>query len=160
MIAGHVDSLTAKLKPISKKQFKQGYVELGVAPYGGSLNSTWWDRDLGVGGRVIIKNPDGKIESRLVNLDWPIARVSTLAPHFGAPANGPFNKETQMIPIIGLERLTQLYLNYLWHSQIYSSEDDPQLMPVGTFAAGQPARLVKAVSSQLGIRDGTSKHTL
>ena len=28
--------------------------------------------------------------------------VSTLAPHFGLPQNGPFNPETQQVPIIGL----------------------------------------------------------
>ncbi|KIJ50917.1 hypothetical protein M422DRAFT_27047 [Sphaerobolus stellatus SS14] len=140
MIAGHVDSLTAKLKPVSNKPVTQGYVQLGVAPYGGGLNSTWWDRDLGIGGRVVVKNSEGKIETRLVKLDWPIARISTLAPHFGAPANGPFNKETQMTPVIGLE----------------NSEDDQKLMPVGTFAAKQPARLVKIISSQIGIQDYSS----
>lgn len=103
MIAGHIDALTAKLKPISAKPAVEGYVQIGVAPYGGSLGSTWWDRDLGIAGRVVVKNPDGKIESKLVNLDWPVARISSLAVHFGAPSNGPFNKETQMTPVIGLE---------------------------------------------------------
>jgi aspartyl aminopeptidase len=104
MTAGHIDALTAKLKPVSKKPNTAGYVQLGVAPYAGALNSTWWDRDLGVGGRVIVKTSDGKIESKLVKLDWPIARISTLAPHFGSAANGPFNQETQMTPVVGLER--------------------------------------------------------
>jgi len=52
----------------------------------------------------MMKTAEGKIESRLVNLDWPIARISTLAPHFGAAAAGPFNRETQMTPVIGLEK--------------------------------------------------------
>lgn len=75
-----------------------------MAPYSGGLSSQWWDRDLGIGGRVIVKNAEGKIESRLVKLDWPIARISSLAVHFGALSQGPFNKETQMIPVIGMER--------------------------------------------------------
>ena len=104
MAAGHIDALTAKLKPVSKKPTSAGYVQLGVAPYAGALNSTWWDRDLGIGGRVIVKTSAQSIESRLVKLDWPIARISTLAPHFGSAASGPFNKETQMTPVIGLER--------------------------------------------------------
>ena len=103
MAAGHIDALTAKLKPISKKPTSAGYVQLGVAPYAGALNSTWWDRDLGIGGRVIVKTGQS-IESRLVKLAWPIARISTLAPHFGSASSGPFNKETQMTPVIGLER--------------------------------------------------------
>merc|ERR1711881_193188 len=103
MLAGHVDALTAKLKPIPKLRTKAGYVQLGVAPYAGALNSTWWDRDLGIGGRVLVKESSGKVVTKLVKLDWPIARIPTLAPHFGAAASGPFNPETQMVPIIGLE---------------------------------------------------------
>lgn len=104
IVVGHIDALTAKLKPVSKKPDSHGYVQLGVAPYAGALNSTWWDRDLGVGGRVVVKNSHGKIETKLVKLDYPIARIPTLAPHFGIVASGPFNKETQMVPIVGLER--------------------------------------------------------
>jgi aminopeptidase I len=137
MAAGHIDALTARLKPVSKKPCTAGYLQLGVAPYAGALNPTWWDRDLGCGGRVIVKNSEGKIETKLVRLDWPIARISTLAPHFGAVANGPFNPETQMTPVIGLE----------------CSEDDQKSLPAGTFVATQPARLVKAISSELGITD-------
>ena len=139
MAAGHIDAVTAKLKPVSKKPVAAGYIQLGVAPYAGGLNSTWWDRDLGVGGRVIVQKRDGAVESRLVKLDWPIARISTLAPHFGAAAQGPFNTETQMTPVIGLE----------------GSEDDQKSMPEGSFAAKQPARLVKAIAGELGITDCT-----
>jgi aminopeptidase I len=70
IIAGHIDALTAKLKPISKLDTKAGYVQLGIAPYAGALNSTWWDRDLGIGGRVLVKEGE-KIVTKLVKLDWP-----------------------------------------------------------------------------------------
>jgi len=72
MIAAHLDALTARLKPVSTKKTTAGYVQLGVAPYAGALNLTWWDRDLGIGGRVLVKNAKtGKIETRLVKLGWP-----------------------------------------------------------------------------------------
>jgi len=71
MIAGHVDALTARLKPVSNKRTAAGYVQLGVAPYAGALNPTWWDRDLGVGGRVLVKDSTGKITTKLVKLGWP-----------------------------------------------------------------------------------------
>jgi aminopeptidase I len=70
IVAGHIDALTAKLKPIPTLRTKAGYVQLGVAPYAGALNSTWWDRDLGIGGRVLVKE-GGKVVSKLVKLDWP-----------------------------------------------------------------------------------------
>ena len=70
ILAGHVDALTARLKPIPKLRTKAGYVQLGVAPYAGALNNTWWDRDLAVGGRVLVRE-GGKIVTKLVNLGWP-----------------------------------------------------------------------------------------
>ena len=72
IIAGHIDALTARLKPTSSKPNSQGYVQLGVAPYAGALNTTWWDRDLSVGGRVIVRDGEtGKTTAKLVKLDWP-----------------------------------------------------------------------------------------
>ncbi|KAF2826678.1 hypothetical protein CC86DRAFT_19619 [Ophiobolus disseminans] len=146
IVAGHIDALTAKLKPIPKLRTKAGYVQLGVAPYAGGLGNTWWDRDLGIGGRVLLKE-NGKIVTKLVKLDWPIARIPTLAPHFGAAANGPFNPETQMVPIIGLD-----------NSDLGASAQEGEFKPSvlggqGTFAATQPERLVKAISGELGITD-------
>jgi aminopeptidase I len=72
MIAGHIDALTARLKPVSTKKTTAGYIQLGVAPYAGGLNATWWDRDLGIAGRVLVKDSKtGKITSKLVKLGWP-----------------------------------------------------------------------------------------
>lgn len=71
IVAGHIDALTAKLKPVSSKPNKAGYIQLGVAPYAGGLNETWWDRDLSIGGRVIVRNDAGKTSSKLVKIGWP-----------------------------------------------------------------------------------------
>lgn len=74
MIGGHIDALTARLKPVSNKKTTAGYVQLGVAPYAGALNSTWWDRDLGVGGKVLVRDArSGKTVTKLVKLGWPSA---------------------------------------------------------------------------------------
>ena len=148
VIASHIDALTARLKPIPTLSTKAGYMQLGVAPYAGGLNGTWWDRDLGIGGRVLVRNSKtGKIESRLVKLGWPIARIPTLAPHFGTAASlTAANKETEMVPIIGLEDTDSEALN---------SEDETKTRQEkeGAFAATQPKRLVKLIASELGIED-------
>lgn len=149
IVAGHIDALTAKLKPIPKLRNKAGYVQLGVAPYAGALSDTWWDRDLGIGGRVLVRE-HGKIVTKLVKLDWPIAKIPTLAPHFGAAANGPFNRETQMVPIIGLDN------SDFSAASAANNEAEWKASPLGgegAFAATQPERLVKAISSELGITD-------
>ncbi|KAF2841528.1 hypothetical protein M501DRAFT_1000776 [Patellaria atrata CBS 101060] len=155
ILAGHIDALAAKLKPIPKLSNKAGYIQLGVAPYAGGLNSTWWDRDLGIGGRVLVKESSGKISTKLVKLDWPIARVPTLAPHFGAAASGPFNKETQMVPIIGLDNSD---LDSFGVSPTKSNSEEEDFKPAllggaGSFTATQPEKLVKAIAGELSIED-------
>ncbi|KAJ5349907.1 hypothetical protein N7541_007634 [Penicillium brevicompactum] len=144
IVAGHVDALTAKLKPVSKVPNKAGFEQLGVAPYAGGLGPTWWDRDLGIGGRVLVRDPEtGKVETKLVKLDWPIARVPTLAPHFGAPANGPFNPETQMVPVVGID-----------NSDLFgAAKTESSGIQFGKFASTQPEKLVKIISKELGITD-------
>jgi len=154
IVAGHIDALTAKLKPIPTLPTKAGYLQLGVAPYAGALSDTWWDRDLGIGGRVLVK-ANGRIVSKLVKLDWPIARIPTLAPHFGAAANGPFNKETRMVPIIGLDPADTRCVTT--PAATATTTTNPALLGgEGSFAATQPARLVKAIASELGITDYSS----
>lgn len=149
VIASHIDALTTRLKPIPTISTKAGYVQLGVAPYAGALNNTWWDRDLGIGGRVLVKDgKTGKINTKLMKLDWPIARIPTLAPHFGAAADLSHpNKETEMVPIIGLESAS---------TNEESSERSQRQSPLGgagSFTATQPERLVKAVAEELNIDD-------
>jgi aminopeptidase I len=139
MIAGHIDAITARLKPVSNKPTKAGYIQLGVAPYAGGLNETWWDRDLSIGGRVVVRDEDtGKTSTRLVKLGWPIAKIPSLAPHFGAGILGSQNKETQAVPIIGLESAGD------------GLAAEP-LGPKGSFVSSQPPRLVKLIAKELGI---------
>ena len=115
------------------------------------MNSTWWDRDLGIGGRVLVKEGD-KVVTKLVKLDWPIARIPTLAPHFGAAAAGPFNKETQMVPIIGLEG-SDTAANERQTSEPFSQPSilDGESGPVGNFVNTQPKGLVKAIGNAIGL---------
>ena len=149
VIASHIDALTTRVKPISTLSTKAGYVQLGIAPYAGALNSTWWDRDLGIGGRVLVKDgTTGKIETKLVKLGWPIARIPTLAPHFGAAADLSHpNKETEMVPIIGLDNVTD-------ENMPSDNQEDVKLLGgAGTFTATQPQRLVRAIAGELNIQD-------
>ncbi|KXS99353.1 hypothetical protein AC578_9002 [Pseudocercospora eumusae] len=155
IVASHIDALTLKLKPVSQVPNKAGFLQLGVAPYAGGLGHTWWDRDLGIGGRVHIKEGD-KIVTKLVKLDWPIAKIPSLAEHFGAPAQGPFNKETQMVPvIIGLDSSDS-------QSQMAEPHVEPFSQPsllgradgsVGrtSFISTQPPALISAIAKALDL---------
>jgi len=104
MIGAHTDSPCLKLKPRSKK-IKSGYLSVGVQCYGGGIWSTWFDRDLTVAGRVMIKNDAGNIQHRLLHIKKPILRVPMICIHLQRDLNDSFciNKETHTLPIMGTE---------------------------------------------------------
>ena len=142
-IGCHVDSLAAKLKPASIKESVEGYELLGVAPYGGTLNHLWFDRDLGIGGRVLFKNErDGKIESILINsTPSPIAKIPSLAPHFGKPAEGPFDKEDKAVPVIGFHCLEK-------NDDVQISEEESKCPLIGKHSI----QLLRYIAKLAGIR--------
>ncbi|MCJ1329118.1 hypothetical protein MMC10_005795 [Thelotrema lepadinum] len=101
MIATHVDSPCLKIKPFSEMRHA-GYSLVGVETYGGGLWHTWLDRDLGVAGRAYVRTDEWRIESRLVKVDLPLLRISSLAAHFHDHNPLKLNNETHLIPIAGL----------------------------------------------------------
>ena len=85
VIGAHSDSPCLKLKPRSKLK-RHGWKEIAVQTYGGGLWSTWFDRDLGIAGRVLVRKAGGggeakEVEQRLVQISKPVCRVPTLAVH-------------------------------------------------------------------------------
>eukprot|EP01102_Stenamoeba_stenopodia_P018127 TRINITY_DN6608_c0_g3_i2.p1 TRINITY_DN6608_c0_g3~~TRINITY_DN6608_c0_g3_i2.p1 ORF type:complete len:462 (+),score=119.25 TRINITY_DN6608_c0_g3_i2:234-1619(+) len=100
IVAAHTDSPCLKLKPITKVE-KCEYLQVGVQTYGGGLWHTWFDRDLGLSGRVIVKEGNNFV-SRLVQITKPILRIPTLAIHLDRSVDEgfKFNKEEQLLPIL------------------------------------------------------------
>lgn len=84
------------------KRSSEGFLQVGVETYGGGMWHTWFDRDLGVAGRVMVKGKDGNVEQKLVRISRPVCRIPNLAVHFGGSVPFEFNKEAQLFPITGL----------------------------------------------------------
>ena len=61
----HTDSPCFKLKLVSKRT-KSGYLQVGTECYGGGIWHTWFDRDLSLAGRVLLKQADGKVQHKYV----------------------------------------------------------------------------------------------
>jgi hypothetical protein len=80
IIAAHTDSPCLKLKPRSAT-IKSGHQMVNVQTYGSGLWHTWFDRDLTLAGRLILKATDGSFKHELVKLTRPLIRVPTLAIH-------------------------------------------------------------------------------
>lgn len=54
-----------KLKPVSKG-VKSGYAMVNVEPYGGLLQHTWFDRDLSLAGRMLVRTGESSMRHVLV----------------------------------------------------------------------------------------------
>ncbi|KAK4480416.1 hypothetical protein RD792_013489 [Penstemon davidsonii] len=105
VIAAHTDSPCLKLKPKSASS-KSGYLMVNVQTYGGGLWHTWFDRDLSLAGRVIVRAHDGSFSHKLVKIKRPLLRVPTLAIHLNRTVNTDGfkpNLETQLIPLLATE---------------------------------------------------------
>jgi aspartyl aminopeptidase len=118
MVGAHTDSPCLRLKP-NPAQTAAGWLQLGVEVYGGALLAPWFDRDLGLAGRVHVRFPDGRLEGRLLRVDRPVAIIPSLAIHLDREANNgrAINAQTQMAPVFlqggetpDLERLLQTWL--------------------------------------------------
>lgn len=129
MVGAHTDSPCLKLKPNAVVEH-DGYVQLGVEPYGGVLMNPWFDRDLSLAGRVTLMSSDKILFSRLIDFESPIAFIPSLAIHLDREANGgrKVNPQTMLPPIVGLSgtdkfNLKQLILDKLVDSQLAKKTD-------------------------------------
>jgi aspartyl aminopeptidase len=146
----HADSPFLKIKPLSKRS-GSACVQLGVECYGGGLWHTWFDRDLGITGRVLVRvpNPDTqreKVEQHMLQIYRPVARVSTLAIHLQtADERNSFkvNKEEHLCPILG----TQSVLEASIGKQLNNPGDDDD----NNWTKGQEPALMRMIASELGI---------
>ncbi|KAG0138719.1 peptidase M18 [Tuber indicum] len=103
LLGAHTDSPALRVKPVSKRFAEKGsFMQVGVETYGGGLWHTWFDRDLSIAGRAMVRRSDGSIVSTLIKINKPILRIPTLAIHLDRQEAFAFNKETHLFPITGL----------------------------------------------------------
>ncbi|KAJ2398346.1 hypothetical protein GGI23_003240, partial [Coemansia sp. RSA 2559] len=86
---------SAQFTELKEKQSWEGTIQ----PNG---RHTWFDRDLSVAGRVMVKDTNGGYTSRLVAIEEPIMRIPSLAIHLDRSLSDgiKFNKETHLTPIL------------------------------------------------------------
>jgi aminopeptidase I len=75
-----------------------------------------------------------------------VARISTLAPHFGVGMTGAQNEETEMVPIVGLDNSD---MND--DTKVSSCLNQPGFQLSSSFMDSQPPALVSAISKEMDI---------
>ena len=107
MAAAHTDSPTYKVKHNPELDGPGQTLRLDVEPYGGMLDATWLDRPLGIAGRVVVRTPDGGIETRLIASDRDVAIIPNVAVHQRRNAQEGFaiNRQVDMCPLFSAGEL-------------------------------------------------------
>ena len=80
LVAAHTDSPCLKLRP-QPLMVREGCLQFNVETYGGLLMNPWFDRDLGIAGRVYFRNKEGVLGSDLITIQKPVASIPSLAIH-------------------------------------------------------------------------------
>ena len=114
MVGCHTDSPVIKLAPHAKVANKLGYQQMNVQTYGGGLWRTWFDRDLGLAGKVIVQSTDGE-KSHLTSMLWDskggVVSIPSLCIHLEtADERQAFkpNKETHLKTIMATTLIDNL----------------------------------------------------
>lgn len=100
IIGAHTDSPSLRVKP-RPDTGAHGWRQVAVEIYGGPLMNSWLDRDLGLAGRLTLR--DGS--TVLVNVDRPLLRVPQLAIHLDrsvATEGLKLDKQRHLQPVWGL----------------------------------------------------------
>ncbi|MGW8792770.1 M18 family aminopeptidase [Streptomyces althioticus] len=100
IVGAHTDSPNLRVKP-RPDSGAHGWRQVAVEIYGGPLLNSWLDRDLGLAGRLSLR--DGT--TRLVDVDRPLLRVPQLAIHLDRAVNSDglkLDKQRHMQPVWGL----------------------------------------------------------
>jgi aspartyl aminopeptidase len=100
ILGSHTDSPNLRVKPVPDTA-TLGWRQIAVEIYGGVLLNSWLDRDLGLAGRLVLR--DGT--ERLVNLERALLRVPQLAVHLDRSVNPEglkLNPQHHLYPIWGL----------------------------------------------------------
>ncbi|MFF7072561.1 M18 family aminopeptidase [Streptomyces pseudovenezuelae] len=100
IVGAHTDSPNLRVKPLPDSG-AHGWRQVAVEIYGGPLMNSWLDRDLGLAGRLTLR--DGS--TRLVNVDRPLLRVPQLAIHLDRAVSSEglkLDKQRHLQPVWGL----------------------------------------------------------
>jgi len=82
IVGAHTDSPNLRVKQ-HPDRLVVGWRVVALQPYGGAWLNSWLDRDLGISGRLSVRDGHGVsgVADRLVRIDDPILRVPQLAIH-------------------------------------------------------------------------------
>ncbi|WP_176224973.1 M18 family aminopeptidase [Rhodococcus sp. 1168] len=112
IVGGHTDSPNLRVKQNPDLE-SAGWQMVGLEPYGGAWLNSWLDRDLGISGRLSVRDGNG-LREVLVKVDEPILRVPQLAIHLSEDRKGvTLDPQRHVNAIWGLGNSPRSFLEYV-----------------------------------------------
>ncbi|MDV4150694.1 M18 family aminopeptidase [Clostridium sp. AL.422] len=105
LIGAHTDSPGFRIKANPEMVSEGKYLKLNTEVYGGPILYTWFDRPLGIAGKVALKGSSPlKPEVKLVNINRPILIIPSLAIHMNRNVNEGYNinRQKDTLPLVSL----------------------------------------------------------
>lgn len=102
--AAHTDYPYLRIKP-NADFVTEAYAQVNVEVYGGPILNTWFDRPLGVAGRIAVKSDNPfKPEIKMYQSKKPVMIIPNLAIHMNRDVNKgvEINNQTDLMPIADL----------------------------------------------------------
>ena len=119
MAAAHTDYPCMRIKP-NPDFMTNGYAQVNLEVYGGPILNTWFDRPLGVAGRVALRN-DNPFEPKMVlyRSEKPIMTIPNLAIHMNREINKgvEINNQIDLMPVLDMlseeKKDTKYFMEFL-----------------------------------------------
>ncbi len=112
VVAGHTDSPNLRVKQ-RPDLVVAGWRVVGLQPYGGAWLNSWLDRDLGLSGRLSVRD-GARITHPLVRIDDPVLRVPQLAIHLAEDrAAAKLDPQRHVNGVWGLGHTPRSFLDFV-----------------------------------------------
>ncbi|CAN5566473.1 M18 family aminopeptidase [soil metagenome] len=115
IVGGHTDSPNLRVKQHPDRSVA-GWNVVALQPYGGAWLNSWLDRDLGVSGRLSVRDSgaEGGIAHQLVRIDTALLRVPQLAIHLSDDRKGvTLDPQRHVNAVWGLGGTPRSFLAYV-----------------------------------------------
>lgn len=141
--AAHTDYPCLRVKP-NPDFVTKGYGQINMEVYGGPILNTWFDRPLGITGRVVIKSNDVfKPEIKYYTSKKPVMIIPNLAIHMNREVNKgvEINNQIDLMPIVDLlpeeQKETGYFMEFI-ASELSVAKEDILDFELNTYCMDEP----------------------
>ncbi len=122
IVGAHTDSPNLRVKQ-HPDRCVAGWKVVALEPYGGAWLNSWLDRDLGISGRLSVRDGSG-VSHRLVRIDEPILRVPQLAIHLAEDRKSlALDPQRHLNAVWGVGSVAESFVGYVAEAAGVAGDD-------------------------------------